>query len=63
MRDGQPLLNEANDRIEEYCATYIATTMKRFTVSRAYRYEPKRGTNFDTPDLIVKDSNRIVLAG
>jgi hypothetical protein len=59
---GQALLNEANDRFEEYCATYINALMRRFKVVRAYRYEPKRGAAIDTPDLLVKDGEKIVIA-
>jgi hypothetical protein len=59
---GQELLNEANDRFEQYCAAYIDALMERFKVSRAYRYEPKKGAPVDTPDLIVKDAEKIVLA-
>ena len=59
---GQPLLNEANDRFEEYCASYIESLMKRFKVSRAYRYEPKKGAPVDTPDLLVKDGGKVILA-
>jgi len=33
---GQPLLNEANDRFEQYCADFIDVTKKRFGVSRSY---------------------------
>jgi hypothetical protein len=59
---GQALLNEANDRFEEYCAKFIDTLMERFKVSRAYRYEPKKGAPVDTPDLLVKDGGKVVLA-
>jgi hypothetical protein len=59
---GQALLNEANDRFEQYCASCVDTLMERFNVRRAYRYEPKRGTSVDTPDLLVKDGDKIVLA-
>ena len=59
---GQALLNEANERFEEYCASYIDTLMERFEVSRAYRYEPKKGAPVDTPDLLVKDGGKVVLA-
>jgi hypothetical protein len=58
---GQALLNEANDRFEEYCAAYIAAQMPRFKVSRAYRYEPRKGAPVDTPDLLVKSGEKIVL--
>lgn len=57
---GQPLLNEANDRFEQYCANYIATMMPRFNVNRAFRYGPP-GARVDTPDLLVKDEDQIVL--
>ena len=59
---GQALLNEANDRFEEYCRAYIDAMMDRFMVSRAYRYEPKKGAPVDTPDLLVKDGEKMVLA-
>ena len=36
--------------------------MDRFMVSRAYRYEPKKGAPVDTPDLLVKDGEKMVLA-
>ena len=59
---GQAILNEANDRFEEYCAAYIGAMMERFKVNRTYRYEPKKGAPVDTPDLLVKDGEKIVLA-
>jgi hypothetical protein len=59
---GQALLNEANDRFEEYCASCINTLMERFEVSRAYRYEAKKGAPVDTPDLLVKDGGKVFLA-
>jgi hypothetical protein len=59
---GQALLNEANDRFEEYFAAYIDAMMERFKVRRAYRYEPKKGTSVDTPDLLVNDGRKLVLA-
>ena len=59
---GQALLNEANDRFEEYCSRYIGTLMGRFKVSRAYRYEPNKGAPIDTPDLLVEDGGKVVLA-
>jgi hypothetical protein len=55
-------LNEANDRFEEYCMAYIDSLMERFKVIRTYRYEPKKGASVDTPDLLVKDGEKIVLA-
>jgi hypothetical protein len=59
---GQALLNEANGRFEEYCAAFIHAMLERFEVNRAYRYEPKKGVSVDTPDLLVKDGDKVVLA-
>jgi hypothetical protein len=59
---GQALLNEANDRFEQYCASYVGALMERFKVRRAYRYDPKKGAPVDTPDLLVKDDGKVVLA-
>ena len=58
---GQALLNEANDRFEEYCAAYVSALMKRFKVRRTYRYEPKKGASIDTPDILVNDGDRLAL--
>jgi hypothetical protein len=58
---GQALLNEASDRFEEYCASYIGALMARFMVNRAYRYEPKKGAPIDTPDLLVTYDGELVL--
>ena len=59
---GQALLNEASDRFENYSAAFIDALMVRFKVSRAYRYELKKGAPVDTPDLLVKDGEKLVLA-
>jgi hypothetical protein len=58
---GQALLNEASDRFEEYSAAYVDAQMGRFKVNRAYRYEIKKGLPVDTPDLLVKDGENLVL--
>lgn len=58
---GQALLNEANGRFEQYCVQYISTMMPRFAVSRAFRYGPA-ASPADTPDVLVKDNDRVVLA-
>ncbi|MGP0083484.1 MAG: hypothetical protein ACLP0B_07640 [Steroidobacteraceae bacterium] len=58
---GQPLLNEANNRFEEYCASCVDKFMERFKAGRAYRYEPKKGAPVDTPDLLVKDRGKVIL--
>lgn len=59
---GQSLLNEASDRFEQYSADYIDALMDRFDVRRSYRYEPKKGAPIDTPDILVKDGGKLVLA-
>jgi hypothetical protein len=61
LQGGQLLLNEANERFEAYCAAIICGFMHRFTVKREYRYEPKKGAAFDTPDLLVRDGDKTVL--
>jgi hypothetical protein len=58
---GQAILNEANDRFEQYCVRYVATMMPRFTVERAFRYGPQ-AFPVDTPDVLVRDAGRVVLA-
>lgn len=57
---GQALLNEANDRFEQYCVDYIAAMAPRFEVSRSFRYGSK-GAHVDTPDVLVKDGGKIVV--
>lgn len=57
---GQALLNEANDRFEQYCTQYISTMMPRFEVGRAFRYGP-HAAPIDSPDVLVKDTGRVVL--
>ncbi|GKX33723.1 MAG: hypothetical protein MnENMB40S_13410 [Rhizobiaceae bacterium MnEN-MB40S] len=58
---GQGLLNEANDRFEEYSRRLISAQMERFEARRAYRYELKKGYSADTPDILVRDGNRLAL--
>ena len=36
--------------------------MERFKIKRAYRYKPKKGAPVDTPDLLVKDGGKVILA-
>lgn len=57
---GQALLNEANDRFEQYCVDYIAAMAPRFEVKRSFRYGPK-GAQVDTPDVLVSDGGKIVV--
>lgn len=58
---GQKLLNEANERFEKYCADYIDAMMPRFNAGRSYKYKVQ-GNDVDTPDILVKDNNEIVIA-
>jgi hypothetical protein len=58
---GQTLLNEANDRFEQYCADFIGVTKERFAVSRSYRYGAK-GAQVDTPDVLVRDKEQVIIA-
>jgi hypothetical protein len=57
---GAALLNEANDRFEQYCADYITKMMPRFTISRSYRYGPG-DAGFDSPDVLIKDGGKLVV--
>jgi hypothetical protein len=59
---GVTLLNEANDRFEQYCADYITKMMPRFAISRSYHYGP-RDTRFDSPDVLIKDGGKLVVVG
>jgi hypothetical protein len=59
---GQALLNEANDRFEQYCVDYIQAMLPRFKVSRSFRYGPKGG-QVDSPDVLVKDDGKLAIAG
>jgi len=59
---GADLLNEANDRFEQYCVDYITKMMPRFNVSRSYQYGP-RNTRFASPDVLIKDGGKLVVVG
>lgn len=59
---GAPLLNDANDRFEQYCADYIKEMMPRFDVSRSYHYGSK-AAGFDSPDILIKDAGKLVVVG
>lgn len=58
---GQALLNEANDRFEQYCAEYLSAVATRFAVTRSYQYG-RKGLQVATPDLLVKDGGKLVIA-
>jgi hypothetical protein len=62
IEGGQALLNEANDRFEQYCVDYIQAMLPRFTVSRSFRYGPK-GAQVDSPDVLIKHDGKLVIAG
>ena len=55
---GQEIINDANERFEQYCADLISATMGRFNVERAYSYGPK-GAQFESPDVFVKDQGKL----
>jgi len=58
---GAPLLNDANDRFEQYCVDYLKVMLPRFDTSRSYRYGPK-GAPVDSPDVLIKDGGKLVVA-
>lgn len=59
---GPELLNEANERFEQYCADYITKTMPRFSVTRSYLYGPKQA-RLDSPDVLIKDAGKLIVVG
>ncbi len=59
---GAPLLNDANDRFEQYCVDYIKKMMPRFDTGRTYHYGPK-GAGFDSPDVLIKEGGKLVVVG
>jgi hypothetical protein len=59
---GAELLNDANDRFEQYCVDYIKALMPRFDTSRSNHYGPK-GAGFDSPDVLIKDGGKLVVVG
>jgi hypothetical protein len=59
---GAPLLNDANDRFEQYCVDYITKMMQRFVTSRSYHYGP-RGAGFDSPDVLIRDNEKLIVVG
>lgn len=60
IKGGAHLRNEASERFESYCAQYISATMERFDVVRSHKYRC-RGKDFDTPDILIKDGEEIVV--
>jgi hypothetical protein len=60
IRGKQPLLNEANDRFEQYCHDLI-DELTVFITSRSHRYGPK-GAQFDSPDVLVTKDDKVVIA-
>jgi hypothetical protein len=56
----QPLLNEANDRFEQYCHDLI-DELTVFITTRSHRYGPK-GAQFDSPDVLVTEDDKVVIA-
>ncbi|MBB4395604.1 hypothetical protein [Bradyrhizobium sp. ERR14] len=56
----QPLLNEANDRFEQYCHDLI-DELTDFVTRRSHCYGPKGG-QFDSPDVLVTEDDEVVIA-
>jgi hypothetical protein len=55
----QPLLNDANDRFEQYCHDLI-DKLTAFITSRSHRYGPK-GAQFDSPDVLLSKDDKVVI--
>lgn len=60
LSGGQDVINDANERFEQYCAELIAATMKQLEVGRAYRYGQK-GAQFDTPDILIRNQGKLTI--
>ncbi len=60
IRGKQPLLNEANDRSEQYTDDLIDKPTN-FITSRNDCYGPK-GAQFDSPDVLVTEDDKVVIA-
>ncbi len=58
---GSHLRNEVAGRFETYSGDFIAAMMPRFEVVRSYKYRFRRNST-DTPDLLVSDGGKIVIA-
>jgi hypothetical protein len=59
---GAPLLNDANDRFEQYCIDYIKAMLPRFDTNRSYHYGHKGG-GFDAPDVLIQDGGKLFVVG
>jgi len=57
---GQEIINDANERFEQYCVEFIDAMMERFEVRRAYQYGPK-GAQFESPDVLIKDEGKLAI--
>lgn len=57
---GGKLLTEASNRFEQYCADFVAASLPRFKVRRAFRYGTK-GEPIDTPDVLIQDAGKLVI--
>ena len=57
---GQSLLNEANDRFEQYCADLIDRTFATLDVRRSYRYGTRQEP-IDSPDILISDAGSLVI--
>ncbi len=57
---GQDVINDANDRFEQYCIDLINAMMQRFEASRAYTYGTK-GAQFASPDVLVREQGKLAI--
>lgn len=54
------LITEANNRFEEYARLVINAFFPRFEVLPSQRYGPTKKVKYDSPDVLIKDGERIV---
>lgn len=61
IRSGpQELINEANNRFEQYVLNLIKAFYPRFCLLPGQKYGPKKAS-LDTPDVLLKDGGQIVV--
>jgi hypothetical protein len=61
VKGGQTLVNEANQRFEQYGRLLITTHLPRFEVLEAQKYK-FNDSDAETPDILLKDGGVIVAA-
>lgn len=58
----QQLMNEANDRFEQYIRMLVEAYHPRFQALKGERYGLNKATEVDPPDCLVKDGEQITVA-